>query len=152
MKALFATAIILLSAVSIWAQGQIVVTGSVSGEVMIAPSVAVEAPDVEINAGAVNLREVNFGIPVNLSSATMVIGEINFPTASGAEMVAASRPMPGIFQSPILPPSPDFPVRLSAGVIQIQAVPEPSTLALGSLSLGLIALARLKKRHPAKSN
>lgn len=47
-------------------------------------------------------------------------------------------------QSSIVPPSPDFQVQFNGG---IQPAPEPSTLALGSLAFGLIALTRLHKRH-----
>jgi PEP-CTERM motif len=66
--------------------------------------------------------------------------------SSGVEMIEAFRPTTGISQFPSpLPPTPDLQIQFDqAG---IQPAPEPSTFALGSLALGLIALARLSKRQ-----
>jgi hypothetical protein len=149
MKAFFATAIMLASAISIWAQGQIVEGCCVltaASNVTITDSL-LDSSDV----ATINLVDVNFESAVNLSSDTRVIGDNDFSTAItsvydplGAEMIGLSRPTPGISIYPIFPSSPDFIVQPDqAGVIQ--AVPEPSTVALVSFAFGLIALARLKK-------
>ncbi len=60
--------------------------------------------------------------------------------SSGADLMEASRPTTLIDQ-PVTPLMPQAPVDNS---FSIQAVPEPSTLALGGLALGLIAIARNK--------
>jgi len=60
--------------------------------------------------------------------------------SSGADLMEASRPTTLIDQ-PVTPLIPPAPVDNS---FSIQAVPEPSTLALGGLALGLIAIARNK--------
>jgi hypothetical protein len=157
MKALFATVMMLASTVSVWAQGQIVITGSVCGEVFIMPGVALAESDIEIAAHTINLTDVTFQAPIlDLQSfQPPITGGVNFVSAvtygggsSGAEMIGLSRPMPVISTYPIFPSSPDFVFQPDqAGVLQ--AVPEPSTVALGVLALGLIALARLKKRSCA---
>jgi len=112
-------------AASVWAQGQIVVTGSES--LQAAPfrdlGVAVELP-------VSSLPESSDWLPPSQRS-------------SGAEMIEASRTQAWIDISaqPILPPTPDFQIQF-AQASEIQPVPEPSTFALGSLALGLIALFR----------
>ncbi len=169
-------------AASVWAQGQLVVTGSEvlqaapfrdfgdavelpvsslptssdwlprSQRLPLAESsrisdgislVPINTSDIEITAATINLVEVNFEIPVNLSSATIQLGQVNYGgDSSGAEMIEVSRTRALNDQTlqPILPPSPDFQIQFNqAG---IQPAPEPSTFALGSLALGLIALFR----------
>ncbi len=144
MKVLFIALITLVSTVSLWAQGQIVEGSCVltaASNVTITDSL-LDSSDV-LMAETINLVDVNFGSAVDLSEETFSNSGYSF----GAEMVAATRPMPGIFQSPILPPSPDFQIQLSAGVIQ--AVPEPSTFALGSLAFGLFFIRNAKARANA---
>jgi hypothetical protein len=152
MKALFAVAIMLASGVSVWAQGQIVIAGSVSDEVFIMPGVALAASDIEISAHTINLTDVAFQAPIlKLQSFQPIVGDVNFISAvtygggsSGAEMIGLSRPTPVISTYPTFPSSPDFVFYPDqAGVLQ--AVPEPSTVALVSFAFGLTVLARLKK-------
>jgi hypothetical protein len=64
----------------------------------------------------------------------------------GADMIEATRAGDGFAMQPVqnvMPPTPDFQIS-QAG---IQPVPEPSTFALGSLAIALIALVRLSKRQ-----
>jgi hypothetical protein len=44
-----------------------------------------------------------------------------------------------------IPPPPDLQIQFNQA--EIQPAPEPSTITLGSLAIGLIALARLNKRQ-----
>jgi hypothetical protein len=182
MRVLFIALMALMPTVSLWAQGQIVVVGPSSQiqdniidgnfPVLVVtlpplsppsqlPTVSnlplPEAPGalaVEAITATINLTDVNCEAPVNLSSATIQVGQVNFNTAvtfggdsSGAEMIGLSRPMPGISQSPILAPSPDFQTQPNAGVIQ--PAPEPSTFALGSLAFGLFFIRSAKARAVA---
>lgn len=205
MKGLFATAIMLAFAASVWAQGQIVVTGSevleavpfkdigviqelpvislpalsdwlpprampasgdlsfiktsrlTSDRISLSPLPPINSSDVEITAATITLTSVNFEPPVNLSSATIQLGQVNFITgvnyggdSSGAEMIEASRTKGFIDTTaqPILPPTPDLQIQF-AQASEIQPAPEPSTFALGSLAIGLIAIARFKKQQRA---
>jgi hypothetical protein len=200
MRALLATAIILTSAASLWAQGENVVIGSESLTAVIPRNVGMPSPisltpassdwlppsqrlsltasdssfmeasratsdrislsllppispsDVEITAATINLTS-DFGILVNNSSTTIVVGQVNFITgvnyggdSSGAERIEASRSTAGISEFSIFPPTPDSQIQF-AQASEIQPVPEPSTFALGGLALGLIALARFKKQQ-----
>jgi hypothetical protein len=194
MRALFVTAIILTSAASLWAQGQIVVTGSevleavpfkdigvieelpvislptssdwlppsqrfslaessrLSDRISLSPLPPINSSDVEITATTITLISVNFEPPVNLSS-TISFGQVNYGgDSSGAEMIEASRTKGfiDIPAQPILPPTPDLQIQFSQAS-EIQPAPEPSTFALGSLALGLIALFRasLKTKNVA---
>ncbi len=108
---------------SVWAQGQIVVTGSESLEA--APfrwfGVAEELPVSSLPASSDWLPP--------------------FQRSSGAEMIEASRSTAGISEFPIFPPTPDSQIQF-VQASEIQPVPEPSTFALGGLALGLIALFR----------
>jgi hypothetical protein len=165
MKALFAGAIMLASAVSVWAQGQVVEGScvltafegnlivvqelpasslSLSGDVTIAdsPSVSLNSPDIEISAHTINLVDVAF---------QPIVGDVNFISAvtyggdsSGAEIMGLSPLMPVISTYPIIPSSPDFVFQPNQAAV-LQAVPEPSTVSLVSFAFGLIGLARLKK-------
>ena len=154
MKALFATVIMLVSAVSVWAQGQIVIAGSVSDEVVIVSSSMFVASSVEIAANSISLIDVSFETSLlNLQFfQPPIAGGVNFVSAvtyggdsSGAEMIGLSRPTPGISIYPIFPSSPDFIIQPDQADV-IQAVPEPSTFALVSFTFGLVALARFKKQ------
>ena len=66
--------------------------------------------------------------------------------SSGAVMMEAIRQTTGAAQLPsMMPPAPDLQIQFNqAG---IQPAPEPSTVALGSLAFGLIALTRLNRRQ-----
>jgi hypothetical protein len=165
VKVLFIALIGLASTVTLWAQGQVVEGScvltafegtlivvqelptsslSLSGDVTIAdsPSVSLNSPDIEISAHTINLVDVAF---------QPIVGDVNFISAvtygggsSGAEMIGLSRPTPVISTYPTFPSSPDFVFYPNqAGVLQ--AVPEPSTVALVTFAFGLITLARLKK-------
>jgi hypothetical protein len=65
----------------------------------------------------------------------------------GVEMIEASRTKTLVDQpvQPIFPPLPDLQIQFDQ--VGIQSVPEPSTLSLGSLAFGLIALVRLNRRQ-----
>ena len=66
--------------------------------------------------------------------------------SSGAVTMEAIRQTTGATQFPsMMPPAPDLQIQFNqAG---IQPAPEPSTVALGSLAFGLIALTRLNRRQ-----
>jgi len=148
MKVLFTIAIMLASAVSIWAQGQIVEGSCVltaASNVTITDSL-LDSSDVVIAASTINLVDVNFGSACSIT--TVTVGAVDFSNSGysfGVEMVAPSDPTPDTSQLPFISPPPDFQIQLNAGVIQ--AVPEPSTFALGGLALGLITITRLNKRQ-----
>jgi hypothetical protein len=112
MKGLFATAIMLASAVSVWAQGQIVVTGS---------EVLTRASD----------PLVSVALPIPLSISPEPLPSRLLPVDDNSDL--SDRPFSG---SRILLQSDQ------TASPSIQAVPEPSTFALGGLALGLIALFR----------
>jgi len=132
MKGLFATAIMLTFAASVWAQGQIVVTGSESLEAVPFKNIGVIA-ELPVSS----LPESSDWLPPSQRS-------------SGVEMIEASRTQSliDISAQPTLPPTPDFQTQINqAGVIEPIAAPEPSTLALGGLAAGLIALTRFGRRQ-----
>jgi len=117
----------------------------------------------EISANTLNLIRLNFEATVNLSPTTTAIGQINFSTeiihgggSSGVEMIEASRTKGLIDTSvqPILLPPTDLQIQFNQAP-SIQPAPEPSTFALGSLVLGLMAIVRFKKQqriHSLKMN
>ena len=146
MKVLFIALITLVSAFSLWAQGQIVEGSCVltaASNVTITDSL-LDSSDVVIAASTINLVDVNFGSACSIT--TVTVGAVDFSNSGysfGVEMVAPSDPTPDIPQFPFISPPPDFQIQLNAGVIQ--AVPEPSTLALGGLALGLMVMPRLNK-------
>lgn len=126
-------------------------------------AIAMLVSAASIRAQGLILQNVDFGDDsvVNLESSTSILlggtdfvgGEINFINGVSYGELPQS-PSFGIQQLGLdtLPPtSPDTSLdfQSQASSLTIQAVPEPSTLALGSLALGLIALVRFKKQQRA---
>jgi hypothetical protein len=177
MRVLFIALMVLMPTVSLWAQGQIVAVGPssqiqdniidgnlpvlvvtvppwpISSQVLLTASnlPLTEPPSalaIEAITATINLTDVNFEATVNLSSTTIVVGQVNFITgvnyggdSSGAEMIEANRSKPGISEFPIFPPTPESQIQFPQAS-EIQPAPEPSTFALCSLALGLIAFFR----------
>jgi hypothetical protein len=90
----------------------------------------------------------------------VISGEINFATAityessdTSSQQIEAYRGITLLGQ-PVQPPLPPTPISDPPSDFQppvssftIQSVPEPSTIALGSLTIGLIFLVRLSRRQ-----
>jgi hypothetical protein len=79
-------------------------------------------------------------------------GDFTDPTAIPLSDVAVTTPRDGFISTPALPsPTDDFssmdsqPSFVSSS-LTIQAVPEPSTFALGILAFGLVTLARISRK------
>ena len=124
--------------------------------------------NVEIVANTVNLRSVTFASPADGTSPQFVTGEVNFDTGGVSFLNGESYgglPQSPSFQgiqihrdtgsdvllstslspAPVSAPSSDF----QPSILSIQPAPEPSTLALGILGLGLMAMIGV--RNKAKS-
>ena len=126
---------------------------------------------VDIVANTVNFGSFTFftfASPANGTSPQFVTGEVNFATSGVSFLNGES--YGGLPQSPSfqgiqihrdtgsdvllstsLPPGlvSDLSSDFQPSILSIQPAPEPSTLALGGLSLVLIALARFKKQQRA---
>lgn len=155
MRVLSIALITLASTASLWAQGQLVegsmeiqrnVSGSSTVDLqMMPPEFATSTssdwlpPRILSASGSLSLLESS-----RATSEPVLTFSPLPPTpltdSSGADLMEASRPTTLIDQ-PVMPLMPPAPVDNS---FSIQAVPEPSTLALGGLALGLIAIARNK--------
>lgn len=78
-------------------------------------------------------------------------GQITDPTTIDLSDVTVT-PSDGIIVAAPLPPSPtddfsqDFQPSFVSSSLTIQAVPEPSTFALGILAFGLVTLARISRK------
>jgi hypothetical protein len=125
------------------------------------PVPPINSSGLEITAATFSLINVSIQIHLlNLQSFQPIIGEVNFITgvnyrenSSGAEMMEASH-LKAWNDEPMLSLLPPTPIEDSLSevppIIQasqpssliVEAVPEPASLALGSLSLGLIAAMR----------
>ncbi len=113
-----------------------------SDRLSLSPLPLINPPNIEITAATITLTSVNFEPPVNLSSTTIQLGQVNYSgDSSGVERIEAFRSTAGISGFPILPPTPDPQIQF-AQASEIQPAPEPSTFALGGLALGLVALFR----------
>ena len=129
------------------------ISGYVSTEISFSPLPLTNPSDVEITIATLGLIDVSVQNPsLDLQPAQPIVGDVNlFPSAtyvgdsSGAVMIEAIRQAtPQSLTPSILPPQ-NLQIQLNQG--GIQPAPEPSTIALGCLTIGLIALARLNKRQ-----
>ena len=131
MKALFAAAIILASAASLLAQGQIV-TGSMSVEAVIFAQ----------NSGLVSERELPLSSTTTLSD--WLPPSQRSSTSSDDVLLIESSRQTTLIDTPVTPLLPPTPLTDSALTSQssfaVEPVPEPSAFALGGLALGLIAI------------
>ena len=119
----------------------------------LSPFPLINPSEVEITAPPLNLIDVGVQNPsLNLQPFQPIIGDANsIPgvtcggDSSGAEIISAgggyARP-----QSPSIPPLPGFQFQLNQAGIQPVPAPEPSTVALGGVAVGLFALLRLNRR------
>lgn|GEM_PF-1205624 len=119
----------------------------------LSPLPLLNPSEVESIAPTLNLIDVGVQNPsLNLQIFQPTVGGANSNTgetsggdSSGAVMMEAIRQTTGASQFPSMPPPPDLQIQFNqAG---IQPAPEPSSIALGSLALGLIALTRLNRRQ-----
>jgi len=119
----------------------------------LSPLPLLNPSEVESIAPTLNLIDVGVQNPsLNLQVFQPIVGDMNSNIgetsggdSSGAVMIEAIRQMTGTSQFPSMPPPPDLQIQFNqAG---IQPAPEPSSIALGSLALGLIALTRLNRRQ-----
>jgi len=119
----------------------------------LSPLPLLNPSEVESIAPTLNLIDVGVQNPsLNLQVFQPIVGDMNSNTgvtaggdSSGAVMMEAIRQTTGASQFPSMPPPPDLQIQFNqAG---IQPAPEPSSIALGSLALGLIALTRLNRRQ-----
>jgi hypothetical protein len=119
----------------------------------LSPLTLLNPSEVESIAPTLNLIDVGVQNPsLNLQIFQPTVGDANSNTgvtagedSSGAVMMEAIRQTTGASQFPSMPPPPDLQIQFSqAG---IQPAPEPSSIALGSLAFGLIALTRLNQRQ-----
>jgi hypothetical protein len=119
----------------------------------LSPLPLLNPSEVEITAPALNLFDVGVQNPsLNLRMFQPTVEDVNSITSetsggdsSDAVMMEAIRQTTEASQSPSMPPPPDLQIQFNqAG---IQPAPEPSSIALGSLALGLIALTRLNRRQ-----
>jgi hypothetical protein len=119
----------------------------------LSPLPLLNPSEVESIAPILNLIDVGVQNPsLNLQVFQPIVGDMNSNTgvtsggdSSGAVMIEAIRQTTGTSQFPSMPPPPDLQIQFNqAG---IQPAPEPSSIALGSLALGLIALTRLNRRQ-----
>ena len=119
----------------------------------LSPLPLLNPSEVESIAPTLNLIDVGVQNPsLNLQVFQPIVGDMNSNIgetsggdSSGAVMIEAIRQMTGTSQFPSMPPPPDLQIQFNqAG---IQPAPEPSSIALGSLALGLIALTRLNQRQ-----
>ena len=119
----------------------------------LSPLPLLNPSEVESIAPTLNLIDVGVQNPsLNLRIFQPIVGDVNSNTgktsggdSSDAVMMEAIRQTTGASQFPSMPPPPDLQIQFNqAG---IQPAPEPSSIALGSLALGLIALTRLNRRQ-----
>jgi hypothetical protein len=119
----------------------------------LSPLPSLNPSEVESIAPTLNLIDVGVQYPsLNLQIFQPTVGDANFNTgvttggdSSGAVMIEAIRQTTGASQFPSMPPPPDLQIQFNQA--EIQPAPEPSSIALGSLALGLIALTRLNRRQ-----
>jgi hypothetical protein len=119
----------------------------------LSPLPLLNPSEVEITVPALNLIDVGVQNPsLNLrmfqptvEDVNSIAGETYGGDSSGAVMMEAIRQTTGVSQFPSMPPAPDLQIQFNqAG---IQPAPEPSTITLGGLAFGLIALTRLNRRQ-----
>lgn len=119
----------------------------------LSPLPPVNQSEVAITVPTLSLIDVGVQNPsLNLQIFQPTVGGANSNTgetsggdSSGAVMMEAIRQTTGASQFPSMPPPPDLQIQFNqAG---IQPAPEPSSIALGSLALGLIALTRLSRHQ-----
>jgi len=141
MKVLLAAMVMLCSAASLWAQGQIV-TGSMS----------VEAATVTQNFGLVAERELPLSSTLTPSDwlppsqrAPSPSGNISFTEVSCELIMYEAPAIPVLTPTPIADSSSSFAPDVQSQSLAIQPVPEPSTFALGGLALALIAIKAYHK-------
>ena len=117
------------------------------------PLLWVNSSEAGITAPLLNLIDVGIqNRSLNLKTFQPIVGNTNSTTgtayggdSSDAVIMEAIRQRAGAPSSPsILPPS-GLQIQFSQG--EIQLAPEPSTVALGSLAIGLIALTRLHRHR-----
>jgi hypothetical protein len=129
------------------------ISGYVSTEISLSPLLLINLSEAEIPVATLGLIDINVQNPsLNLQLIQPIIGDVLlFPRApyvgdsSGAVTIQAIRQeTPQSLTPSILPPQ-NFQIQFNQGGIQL--APEPSTIALGSLAVGLIAVARLNKRQ-----
>jgi len=119
----------------------------------LSPLPPLNPSELEITAPALNLIDMGVQNPsLNLQIFQPIVGDANSIAgetyggdSAGAVMMEAIRSTTEASQFPSMPPPPDLQIQFNqAG---IQPAPEPSSIALGSLALGLIALTRLNRRQ-----
>jgi hypothetical protein len=138
MKATLVAIAMLVSAASIQAQGVVLQSTDFGvGSVVDSSSLSISTESVNFNTGGVNFINGDSygGLPQPQSFQGI---EIYRDTDSGIDVLPPT-PLPDPS-----PPSSDFQPSLTSS---IQPAPEPSTLALGGLSLGLIALTRVNRHQ-----
>ena len=138
MKATLVAIAMLVSAASIQAQGVVSQNTDFGvGSVVDPSSLSISLGSVDFNTGGVNFinGESYAGLPQSPSfQGIQIMGD------TGSDVL----PPISLPPAPVSDPSSDFQPSLTSS---IQPAPEPSTLALGGLGLGLIALIRFSRRQ-----
>ena len=128
------------------------ISGYVSTEITLSPLPLINLSEAEIPVATLGLIDINAQNPsLNPQPIQPIVRDVDlFPNttyvgdSSGAVMIQAIRQeTPQSLTPSILPPQ-NFQIQFNQG--GIQPAPEPSTIALGSLAVGLIAVARLNGR------
>ena len=121
MKTQCIASIILVCAVSVWAQGQVVVQGTLS---------LTQADDTSALI-----------VPLFLTTAPPALGLAagNIDRLTDASFAPTPAPMPFVG-----PTNPSF---FQTSPLSVQTVPEPSLLAFGGLAFGVIGIMRLARRE-----
>ena len=129
------------------------ISGYVSTEISFSPLPLINLSDVEITIATLGLIDVSVqNNSLNLQSVQPIVGDVNLPPrptyvgdSFGAVMREAIREETPQWLTPSILPPQNLQIQFNQG--GIQPAPEPSTIALGCLTIGLIALARLNNRQ-----
>jgi hypothetical protein len=139
VKALLIVGVILASAASLWAQGQIV-TGSMT----------VEAATATQNSGLVTERELPLSSTLAPSDwlppsqrAPSPSGDVSFTELSCELIMYVAPAIPVLAPTPTAASSSSLVPDVQSQSLSIQPVPEPSAFAFGGLVFGLVAIRRL---------